>query len=152
MQRYIILLDNATYMPCEHQYKEREYGIAWRTAFKKDLNAFADSLYRKMVGEEGFPETDDAFLFFHRIVKKDAIDAATFDALSQAEFMSMMTENLELLEKCLYVIKAMLKEPDHLKFQQVKQRTFGRMREQQKEMNPNRPNTAELNQAIAKKN
>ena len=56
----------------------------------------------------------------HKIVKKDALDAATFDAMSQADFISMMTENLELLEKCLFQIKALLKEPDFLIFEEVK--------------------------------
>ena len=120
MQRYVTLLDNATYMPCEHIQKEKEYGIPWRTAFKRELFAFADSTYKRLVGEEGFPETEDPFLFFHKIVKKDALDAATFDAMSQADFISMMTENLELLEKCLFQIKALLKEPDFLIFEEVK--------------------------------
>ena len=99
-------------MPCEHKQKEKEYGIPWRSAFKKELYEFADSTHKRLVGEEGFPETEDPFVFFHKIVKKDALDAATFDAMSQADFLSMMTENLELLEKCLYQIKAMLKEPN----------------------------------------
>ena len=76
------LLDNATYMPCEHKQKEKEYGIPWRSAFKKEVHSFADLAYKRMVGEDGFPETDDPFLFFHKVVKKDALDAATFDGLS----------------------------------------------------------------------
>lgn len=35
MFRYITLLDNATFMPSEHIQKEKEYGITWRTAFKR---------------------------------------------------------------------------------------------------------------------
>ena len=85
----------------------------WRGALKRELFTFADSIYKRMVGEDGFPETDDAFRFFHAVVKKDALDAATFDAMSQADFIAMMIENLELLEKILYQIKAMLKEPDY---------------------------------------
>ena len=71
----------------------------------------ANNIYKKVIGEEQFPETEDPFLFYHRIVKKDALDAATFDAMSQAGYMSMMIENLELLEKCLYAIKSIIKEP-----------------------------------------
>ena len=37
MQRWITLLDNATYMPVEHIQKEKEYGIKWRTAFKDEM-------------------------------------------------------------------------------------------------------------------
>jgi len=111
-------------MPCEHIQKEKEYGIPWRSAFKKELLSFADSTHKRLVDENGFPEMEDPFLFFHKIIKKDAIDAATFDAMSQADFLSMMTENLELLEKSLYQIKAMLKEPDFLLFEDVKAKTL----------------------------
>ena len=50
-------------------------------------------------------------------MKKDAIDAATFDTMTQADLMSMMIENLEILEKSIYQIKAMLKERDMSKFE-----------------------------------
>ena len=96
------LLDNATYMPCEHIQKEKEYGIFWRTAFKRELQGFADSLFKRLIGEDGFPETEDPFMFMHKIIKKDALDAATFDSMSQADFIAMMTENMEMLEKVVY--------------------------------------------------
>eukprot|EP00354_Favella_ehrenbergii_P001808 CAMPEP_0170467756 /NCGR_PEP_ID=MMETSP0123-20130129/11220_1 /TAXON_ID=182087 /ORGANISM="Favella ehrenbergii, Strain Fehren 1" /LENGTH=126 /DNA_ID=CAMNT_0010734211 /DNA_START=290 /DNA_END=671 /DNA_ORIENTATION=- len=121
--------------------KEKEYGIPWRTAFKKELYTFADSTFKRLVGEEGFPETEDPFRFFHKIVKKDALDASTFDAMSQADFLSMMTENLEMLEKILYQIKALLKEPDYLIFEEVKAGCLERLRADQVKTNPGRPNT-----------
>jgi len=52
------------------------------------------------------------------------LDASTFDAQSQADFLSMMTENLEILEKVLYQLKAMLKEPDFIIFEEVKAATL----------------------------
>ena len=76
------LLDNATYMPCEHQQKEKEYGIPWRSAFKKEMFEFADSTFKRLVSEDGFSETDDPFVFFHKLIRKDALDASTFDATS----------------------------------------------------------------------
>ena len=79
MQRYVTLLDNATYMPCEHIHKEKEYGIPWRSAFKKELYAIAEQTYRKIVTDGDFPANEDPWMFFHRVVKKDALDAATFD-------------------------------------------------------------------------
>ena len=48
MQRYITLLDNATYMPCEHIQKEKEYGIKWRTTFKLELEKTYDKLVMKL--------------------------------------------------------------------------------------------------------
>ena len=122
MQRYITLLDNATYMPCEHIQKEKEYGIPWRSAFKKELEVMIDALAKRTVSSDGFDEdTEDPFVLLHKIVKKDAIDAATFDAMSQADLLSMLNDNLELLEKTVYIIKALLKEPDFEKFEDIKE-------------------------------
>ena len=59
-------------------------------------------------------------MFFHRVVKKDALDAATFDAVSQADFMCMLLDNLEALEQWIYQIKALLKEPDYHIFEDLK--------------------------------
>ena len=59
-------------------------------------------------------------MFFHRVVKKDALDAATFDSVSQADLMCMLLENLEVLEQWIYQIKALLKEPDFHIFEDLK--------------------------------
>ena len=120
MQRYVTLLDNATYMHVEHIQKEKEYGIPWRSAFKKELFEFADETFKRCIGDQGFNPNDEPFLFFHKIIKKDALDAATFDQNSQADFLCMMMENLEAMEQSLYQIKAMLKEPDYQIFDDVK--------------------------------
>ena len=83
MQRYITLLDNATYMPCEHIQKEKEYGIPWRSAFKAELEQMIDALAKRTISADGFDEDlEDPFELLHKIVKKDAIDAATFDAMT----------------------------------------------------------------------
>ena len=79
MQRFVTLLDNATYMLPEYIQKEKEYGIPWRAAFKKELLEFADETYKRCIGDQGFNSTEEPFLFFHKIIKKDALDAATFD-------------------------------------------------------------------------
>ena len=138
-------------MPCEHQQKEKEYGIPWRTAFKKETYDLADATFKRLVSEDGFPEMDDPFVFFHKLIRKDAIDASTFDATSQADLLAMMVENLELLEKNVYQLKAMLKEPDFLIFEDVKKEVLDKLRAEQEAMNPGRPNTSKMNEAIAKK-
>lgn len=125
MQRFVTLLDNATYMPIEHVQKEKEYGIPWRSAFKAELQAFTEVAKSRFLGEEQkFELADEAFVFFHKIIKKDALDAATFDAMSQADFMCMMLENLEACEQWLYQIKALLKEPDYFIFEDLKKSTM----------------------------
>ena len=64
----------------------------------------------------------------------------------------MLTENLELLEKVMYQIKALLKEEDYGVFEDVKTRTVNKLRLEQIKTNPGRPNTNHMNNAIAKKN
>ena len=66
MHRFTTLLDNATFMPVEHIQKEKEYGIPWRSAFKKELYAHADQMYKLMIDQNGtFPDDEDPFVFFH---------------------------------------------------------------------------------------
>jgi hypothetical protein len=54
MQRYIVVLDNATFMPCEHIQKEKEYGIIWRSAYKEELNTLIDIVSKRLVSSDGF--------------------------------------------------------------------------------------------------
>ena len=54
MQRYIVVLDNATFMPCEHIQKEKEYGIIWRSAYKEELNKMIDAVSKRLVSSDGF--------------------------------------------------------------------------------------------------
>jgi len=137
MQRYVTLLDNATYMPIEHVQKEKEYGIPWRSAFKAELEAFTETAKKRLLGEVMKVElADEPFVFFHKIVKKDALDAATFDAMSQADFMCMMLDNLEICEQWLYQIKALLKEPDFHIFEDLKTQTLEQVLAEQLKMNP----------------
>ena len=49
MQRFISVLDKATYMPAEFVQKEKEYGLAWRTAFKVELDEVILDIQRRTV-------------------------------------------------------------------------------------------------------
>lgn len=57
----------------------------------------------------------------HKIIKKDCIDAATFDVRTQADLLSMLIDNLDMLEKVIYQVKAMLKEPNQDNFETLKE-------------------------------
>ena len=85
-------------------------------------------MYKLMIDENGsFPDDEDPFVFFHQVIKKDALEAAAFDNLSQADFMSMLLKNLELFENSLYCVKAMLRERDFDYFEDAKARTLERL-------------------------
>ena len=99
----------------------------------------AQETHRKLLGEDagGYqPDQEDPFLFYHRIVKKETLDAATFDAKSQADFMAQLMENLEHVEMCVYMIKALMKEPDFALFDDVKKQTSEKVLRNQAKMNP----------------
>ena len=153
MQRYITMLDNATYMPCEHIQKEKEYGIPWRSAFKVELEQMIDALVRRTIDAEGFdPDLEDPFELLHKIVKKDCIDASSFDQETKADLICMFMDNLELIEKVVYTTKALLKEPDFSRFDEIKERVHSRVKAEQLKQNPERPDTARLNEALMAKN
>ena len=60
----------------------------------------------------------------------------------------MLVDNLELLEKTVYIIKALLKEPDFDKFEEVKEKIHQSVKADQLKFNPDRPDTARLNAAL----
>ena len=137
MHRFTTLLDNATHMPNEHIQKEKEYGIPWRSAFKKQIFAHADQIYKKLVDPNGqFPEDEDPFTFYQQMIQKEALEANSFASLSQADFIVMMVRNLETFENSLYQVKAMLREENFKLFDQVQQETLQRLKIQQVKMNP----------------
>ena len=141
MRRFVTLLDNAIYLPVEYIQKEKEYGIPWRTAFKKEALTLVNETQTSLFGVDlpSFAvETDDPFMFFHKIVKKNTLDAATLDASSQADLMCMMIDNLEEVERCIYVLKALMKEPDFLIFTDLKRQTIEQIQVTQRNMHPNK--------------
>lgn len=112
MQRYIQILDDATYMPNELVWKEKEYGIPWRAEFKLHLEKTVKKLAKGALGEEADSIKDkNPFTVLHTIIKKDVVDAAVFDAKTGADLLSHGLEQLERLEQTVSKIKSILKEP-----------------------------------------
>ena len=73
LERWVMLLDNATYMPGEHMQKEKEYGIKWRTAFKDEIRLLlTEEQEGKIDDEEKFDfNLEDPFVYLHRMIKKN---------------------------------------------------------------------------------
>lgn len=89
MQRYINILDDATYMPNEHIWKEKEYGIPWRTEFKLKLAEIINKLAKKALDKNDDDiKNKDPFALLHTVIKKDVVDAAVFDAKTAADLLS----------------------------------------------------------------
>lgn len=139
MARYVTLLDNATFMPFEHIQKEKEYGIIWRSAFKAEMHKLVDGMARRLVSSDGFAPEQDPFQVLHKIIVKDCQDAATFDMRTQADLMCMLVDNLEIIEKVAFQIKAMLKEPEPDLFEDVKGEVLAKLKVTHEATNPGRP-------------
>ena len=65
-------------MPGEYYQKEIEYGIRWRSVFKRELLEFAEETFKRCIDLD-FIQSDDPFQFFRKIIKKDALNGAKFD-------------------------------------------------------------------------
>ena len=48
-------------MPGEYYQKEIEYGIRWRSVFKRELLEFAEETFKRCIGGQGFDPSDDPF-------------------------------------------------------------------------------------------
>jgi len=103
-------------LAAEYQQKEREYGIAWRSAFKEDLNKRAEELVQKFTGASFDPKKDDALKILIELVSKDFMNARSLDQKCRADLLSMLNENLNLLSINIYTLKKLLKEPVPAKF------------------------------------
>ena len=64
----------------------------------------------------------------------------------------MFVDNLELIEKVVYTTKALLKEPEFSRFDEIKEKVHARVKAEQLKQNPERPDTARLNEALMAKN
>ena len=118
MQRYIDILDDATYMPTEYFQKEKEYGIPWRSAFRAHLEQTVRIVAKKALGKDDSELKEiDSFTMLHTVVKKDVIDAAVFDVKTAADLMSHGLDQLEDLEKAVSKIKCLLKQSSVLDFE-----------------------------------
>ena len=50
LDRYLDLLDNIVCMKWEHIQKEKEYGIIWRSEFKKEMTTMTNSVNQETFG------------------------------------------------------------------------------------------------------
>jgi hypothetical protein len=69
MTRFYSLLDNVQCMKNEHIQKEKEYGITWRSAFKKEMIRIATDIHEVVFDDDDEPMEADPFLEMLKIVR-----------------------------------------------------------------------------------
>ena len=69
-------------MPVEHIQKEKEYGVVWRSAFKEEIRTLLKEEPEGTLDEhEKFDyNTEDPFVFIHKIIKKNVSNASNIAA------------------------------------------------------------------------
>lgn len=109
LERWAKVTDNARYMIFEHRFKEKEYGIKWRTVYKQELVAESDML-RSKYGEhlQDF-EFDDRNNLIAALVEKDWKDVRTFSKGKQFDLMLMLKDNIDDYEVSLGYLRSILK-------------------------------------------
>ena len=126
LNRFTELMDEATCMPNEHIQKEKEYGIEWRTAFKKELEKIVQQTKRVLSGngegDEASEEADyadkanDNLMYLQQTIKVDLDKAHELAQENKAESLDQMVESMVRMESSMHQIKAMLKQPDRSLF------------------------------------
>ena len=104
------VVDAARYLAVEHRYKEKEYGIKWRSAFKIELEKEANKIVEKYGNPlDGQPESDNHFAVIEALVEKDFKDIQSFLSGKQYELLEMLQDNLANYEACCSTLRYMLK-------------------------------------------
>ena len=101
VNRWAKVADNARYLSAEHKYKEKEYGIKWRSAYKLELEKEYDKLVTKFGNPLEASDTwhGDQFQVIAALVEKDFKDVQTFFGGRQADLMDMLSGNLVAYEE-----------------------------------------------------
>ena len=76
------MYDKARYLGTEFRYKEKDYGIYWRAAYKEELQAKVEELLKNHENPLNKDQIDFRFDFYFNIifgiVNKDYQDVKTF--------------------------------------------------------------------------
>ncbi len=110
-ERWARVVDAARQLGDEHRYKEREYGLKWRAAYKIELTNMAEELARKYGNpiEASMHWNGDQSELVYHIILKDYRAVMTYAAGANLEMMEMLTENLETFEATCKRLRAYLK-------------------------------------------
>ena len=117
LNRWKRLANWAKYLSPEHEQKEREYGIPWRSAFKVEAKKELKEIKIKLLGLNEEKEDEDPFAILIQISNNGKQDAESFHQTNQAEMLEMVEDRLAMMEHCVRYLKKMLKEPDLDKFE-----------------------------------
>lgn len=92
-------MDKARYLGTEYRYKEKDYGIYWRSAYKEELQAKVQELLKDHENPLAADQVDKRFDFYfdiiYKLVAKDYKDVKTFFDSKQDHLVSMLDDHLD---------------------------------------------------------
>ena len=96
------------YLSPEHQQKEREYGIPWRSAFKEEINKEVQKIKMRLEIEE---EVEEPFLFLIDMVKGGMDSDMQLSMETEIDKIVEDEEYITQMELIIKYLKKLLKEP-----------------------------------------
>ncbi|CDW79693.1 UNKNOWN [Stylonychia lemnae] len=118
------LLNQSQYLSSEHEQKEKEYGIPWRSAFKVEIRSALSHLKHRLFGRPDIDENEDVFNSLVNLVYNSKQDAESFFLNTQSDMLQTLQESYDLMHNQIIYLKKILKEPEVKKFAEIKQSIF----------------------------
>lgn len=125
MAKWSKLANQSLYLLAEHDQKEKEYGIPWRSAFKVAINTSVTDLRLKLFGKQDQDAKLSPFEAIKEITSNGKQDIESFHIASQADMIFMLNDRFEFLYKHIHYLKKLLKEPEIVKFEEIKRVQLG---------------------------
>lgn len=88
IREWKVLVDWVKYLTPEHQQKEREYGIPWRSAFKQEMHICLQNLCLELYNNKSFLDGKDPFLGLIELVAYSKQEVDSFNTNTQPEKIS----------------------------------------------------------------
>jgi hypothetical protein len=119
------IYDKAHYLQSEHDLKEKEYGIPWRSAYKAAIIAAVAELEHKKLVTEKSTNTEQSFEIINRVAGfvKQEVDRLA-GVKGQIEQINKLVTQYEVFQRNIIYLKKLLKEPNPAKFEDVKKSVF----------------------------
>ena len=118
--------DKAHYLQSEHDLKEKEYGIPWRSAYKVAIIAAISELEQKKLVTEKATNTEQSFEILNRVANfvKQEVDRLA-GMKGQVDQLAKLIGQYEAFQRNVIYLKKLLKQPDPALFNDVKKSVFG---------------------------
>ena len=115
----------AYYLKSEHEQKEKEYGIPWRSSFKVEIRNALIDMRNKLFGKTQIGENEDVFDAIVTITANSKQDAESFYQNTQADMILTLNESYVIIERQVLYLKKLLKEPELKNFAEIKSHSLG---------------------------